>query len=82
MMSAPPKNQKPAQSNFKPKESSVCNEEFILRKRLPRSLPREHNDVYITRKTPFKVINISWKCTPQGFSPRFIKMCVFVHDGI
>lgn len=54
-MSAPPKNQKPAQSNFKPKESSVCNEEFILRKRLPRSLPREHNDVYITRKTPFKV---------------------------
>jgi len=51
-MSAPPKNQT---NSKKVKEPPLCNEEFILRKRLPRSLPREHNDVYVTRKTPFKV---------------------------
>jgi len=44
---SPPKNNA--------KEFSIPNEEFVLRKRLPRSLPREPNDVYITRKTPFKV---------------------------
>lgn len=49
-MSAASKNSKP-----KVKEIGLCNEEFVLRKRLPRSLPREHNDVYVTRKTPFKV---------------------------
>jgi len=53
-MSAPPKNQMNSNSK-KGKEPPLCNEEFILRKRLPRSLPREHNDVYVTRKTPFKV---------------------------
>jgi len=37
------------------KEFHIPNEEFVLRKRLPRSLPREPNDVYVTRKTPFKV---------------------------
>jgi len=47
---------KPAkQLNPKQDESSLSNEEFIIRKRLPRSLPREFNDVYVTRKTPIKV---------------------------
>jgi len=47
---------KPAkQLNPKQDESSLSNEEFVIRKRLPRSLPREFNDVYVTRKTPIKV---------------------------
>jgi len=41
--------------NSKTTESSIPDEEFVIRKRLPRSLPREHNDVYVTRKTPIKV---------------------------
>jgi len=36
-------------------ESLLPKEEFVIRKRLPRSLPRERNDVYVTRKTPIKV---------------------------
>jgi len=32
----------------------ICPEEALIRKRLPRSFPRDHNDVYVTRKTPFK----------------------------
>ena len=41
--------------------TKIPKEEFILRKRLPRSLPREPNDVYVTRKTPFKVSLHVWK---------------------
>jgi len=50
-------NSKPADLNLKPKakEAVLCDEEFVLRKRLPRSLPCERNDVYVSRKTPFKV---------------------------
>ncbi|KAL3873050.1 hypothetical protein ACJMK2_036211 [Sinanodonta woodiana] len=31
------------------------DEEFILRKRLPRKLPKRNCDVYVTRKTDFKM---------------------------
>jgi len=30
------------------------SEEYILRKRLPRRLPKRPNDVYISRKTDFR----------------------------
>ncbi|EDV27299.1 Ribonuclease P protein subunit p20 [Trichoplax sp. H2] len=29
------------------------NQEYLIRKRLPRSLPKRKNDVYVTRKTNF-----------------------------
>ena len=35
-------------------------EEFELRKRLPRRLPRRRNDVYISRKTNFKAQVRHW----------------------
>jgi len=47
---------KSPRTNPKPKDShNLSNEEFVIRKRLPRSLPREPNDIYVTRKTPIKV---------------------------
>jgi len=30
------------------------SEEYVLRKRLPRRLPKRPNDVYISRKTDFR----------------------------
>ena len=49
--------------NSKTTESSIPDEEFVIRKRLPRSLPREHNDVYVTRKTPIKVRENAYICS-------------------
>ena len=47
---------KSPRTNPKTKDShNLSNEEFVIRKRLPRSLPREPNDIYVTRKTPIKV---------------------------
>lgn len=33
---------------------SIDHEEYILRKRLPKTLPKRKNDVYINKKTDFK----------------------------
>lgn len=43
------------QTNKLLKESLIPEVELVIRKRLPRSLPRDLNDVYITKRTPFKV---------------------------
>ena len=42
------KVQKDIQKDF------LDNEEYTLRKRLPRNMPRRKNDVYITKKTSFE----------------------------
>ena len=44
-------DKKPADGTDIPK---IDSEEYILRKRLPRRLPKRPNDVYISRKTDFR----------------------------
>lgn len=34
-------------------KKGLCNDEVILRKRLPHSMPKRKNDLYVTRKTCF-----------------------------
>ena len=43
-----------AEAVKEPRDTSLDEEEFILRKRLPKRLPRRKTDIYVTRKTPFK----------------------------
>jgi len=33
---------------------NIDSEEYVLRKRLPRRLPKRPNDVYVNRKTDFR----------------------------
>ena len=36
-------------------DAKLTREEYQLKKRLPRKLPRRPNDVYVNKKTNFKV---------------------------
>lgn len=48
-------------------------EEYTLRKRLPRKLPKRKNDVYVSRKTDFKAQHARcMKLFESGFSEIFI----------
>ncbi len=49
----------PTEVKEKPKKAEtdkdgISHEEYILRKRLPKALPKRNNDVYVNMKTDFK----------------------------
>ena len=44
--------------NHDKEDAKLSRKEYQLKKRLPRKLPRRPNDVYVNKKTNFKVCRI------------------------
>ena len=59
--------------NHDKEDAKLSREEYQLKKRLPRKLPRRPNDVYVNKKTNFKVCRLM---TIANFVS-YLAKCVF-----